>query len=323
MLRVLLTAAATAAAAVLLYLLCMGFFAFVHGFCTLRPRDRNFDPVHGGAAPGKKASLYRRLAFEGNRWWNTRDLQRCRITSRDGLVLRGALLPGSADRAALVVHGHRCCAGEVGFLSRMYHEMGFTVLAVDQRAHGKSEGHLLTMGQREAQDIADWADYLARRLPEARIVLHGCSMGAATVLYAGALPLPDSALCLISDCGYTSALEATLQEMRLEHPHLPLLRGVAVVCSGFCRLFGGFSLVVPDLRQAVSHCRLPALFLHGDADRAVPPAMSRELARLHPGFKQLALFEGAQHATSYFSDPTRYRTVCGDFISACAAKRAQ
>ena len=71
----------------------------------------------------------------------------------------------------------------------------------------------MTMGLWERFDIVEWAQYLAKRCPSCKLVLHGCSMGAATVLYASALALPREVCCCVADCGYTSPGEAFLQEL--------------------------------------------------------------------------------------------------------------
>ena len=305
-----------------LYLLLAGFAVYYKGLCRYTATDRNYDPARGDLPLNPKASRYRHLAQEGNRWWNTcADVQPCELKSRDGLTLRGGFLAGeeNSEYAVLVVHGHACCAGEMGFISRMYHEFGWHVLAVDQRAHGKSEGIHMTMGLWERFDIADWAAYLAERCPQCKLVLHGCSMGAATVLYASAQRLPQSVCCCVEDCGYTSPGEAFLQELHYKYSSLPLKRAVLGVTNLICRAVICFDLWWDDVRAAVRVSTLPTLFLHGTADRAVPHRMGQELFALHRGPKQLELFEGAQHAVSYFADEQRYRSCCRQFILACGA----
>ena len=76
----------------------------------------------------------------------------------------------------------------------------------DLRAAGTSDGIYLTMGVLESEDIKVWAEQIVERDPQAKIVLHGVSMGAATVLMASALDIKN--LCaVVEDCGYTSAYE--------------------------------------------------------------------------------------------------------------------
>jgi len=300
-----------------LYLLAAGFAVYYKGLCRYVATDRNYDPARGDLPLKATSSEYRHRAQEGNRWWNTNaQVQRCEIRACDDTVLRGGFLRGKddSDIAVLVVHGHACCAGEMGFISRMYHEMGCHVLAIDQRAHGKSEGIHMTMGLWERFDIVEWAQYLAKRCPSCKLVLHGCSMGAATVLYASALALPREVCCCIADCGYTSPGEAFLQELKVKYPFLKPRRWVLAVTNAICRSVIWFDMWRVDVRAAVKQSALPTLFIHGTGDRAVPHAMGEELYALHRGPKELQLFAGAAHAVSYFADPARYTSCCEQFI---------
>ena len=85
---------------------------------------------------------------------------------------------------------------------------GHNVLLVDQRGHGGSHGKTVAFGIKERFDCVDWARYAARRFGNGvNIILVGISMGAATVLYASELELPDQVCGIIADCPFSSAEE--------------------------------------------------------------------------------------------------------------------
>jgi predicted alpha/beta-fold hydrolase len=63
-------------------------------------------------------------------------------------------------------------------------ESNYNVLMIYQRAHGLSEGHAITFGEKERLDVLDWVNYSINELNASSIVLMGISMGAATVLMA-------------------------------------------------------------------------------------------------------------------------------------------
>ena len=229
------------------------------------------------------------------------------ITSRDGLKLRGRLyLRGGADAPVdLCFHGWRAVGlrdfsgGGMFLLGE-----GHNVLLVDQRAQGDSEGSTMTFGVLERWDCLDWLDYIQTR-PELRgpVTLYGVSMGAATVLLASALPLPENVRCIIADSPYSSP-EAILgkvsRDMGLpEKPALALLRGGAA-------LFGGFRFEGISCAEAVRHAQVPILLIHGEEDRFVPPEMSREIAAANPERVKLLTFPGAGHGLSYLTDTLRY-----------------
>ena len=110
------------------------------------------------------------------------------ITSEDGLKLHGTLFPAPGDSPNYVIGIH-------GFQSKAWHEyaphiefyrsIGFGMLLPDDRGHGQSEGAYATMGVKDRRDCISWANDLANRFgTQVRVLLHGVSMGGATVLSA-------------------------------------------------------------------------------------------------------------------------------------------
>ena len=71
----------------------------------------------------------------------------------------------------------------MGNFARDYRTCGFNVLMADNRAHGDSGGRYVGMGWLDHVDYLRWISPLVGTVgPDARIVLHGISMGGATAL---------------------------------------------------------------------------------------------------------------------------------------------
>ena len=109
------------------------------------------------------------------------------ITAQDGTPL-AARYYHHADGAplAIIFHGYRGYAERDGLGGyTLCTALGYNVLLPDQRAHGYSGGHTITMGVKERYDARDWTVWARSRFgPEVPIFLMGVSMGAATVLLA-------------------------------------------------------------------------------------------------------------------------------------------
>lgn len=107
-----------------------------------------------------------------------------------------------------MVHGYRSCNFyEFAHFALMYLEcFGWNVLIVDDYAHGQSDGKYIGFGWTDRQDIHSWTDWLVKRMgTDSRILLHGCSMGAAAVLTAaGEEKLPRQVCAVVADCGFSS-----------------------------------------------------------------------------------------------------------------------
>ena len=66
---------------------------------------------------------------------------------------------------------------DFGCVYEYYYNLGYSLLAVNQRAHGDSEGRYIYFGTRERYDCQKWAQYIASRIPsEQPIFLDGLSM---------------------------------------------------------------------------------------------------------------------------------------------------
>ncbi len=244
------------------------------------------------------------------------DYEPVRIRSDDGLTLFGRYYH-VADGAPLQIqmHGYRGHAyRDFSGGNKLAREAGINTLVVDQRAHGRSQGHTICFGVKERYDCLRWAQYAAERWPDVPITLAGISMGAATVLMASDLPLPEQVKGILADCGYTSP-RAIIRKVCWSLPRA--FRAFYPFTSLSAELFGHFDPDGASALGAVSNTRLPVLLIHGEADDFVPCEMSRELEAACTGPVRLETFPGAGHGGSYLKDPERYTRVWLEFMESC------
>ncbi len=230
------------------------------------------------------------------------------VISFDGLRLRGRFYEYSAGAPVeIMFHGYRGNSDRdlSGWVIRAHRE-GKSALIVDHRACGRSEGQVVTFGINESRDCINWIDYVIKNIdPEAKIILTGVSMGAATVMMAaGREELPENVVGIIADCGYTSPREIikkTMRDMKLS----PSLLYPFVRLGG--RLFGNFDIEEASPIEAMKKCRVPVIFVHGDTDSFVPYDMSvRNFEACAAEKKRLVAVKGAAHGVAYHSDPEGY-----------------
>ena len=236
------------------------------------------------------------------------------VTSFDGLKLYGKFYeykPGAPIE--LMFHGYRGSAERdlAGGVQRAF-LVGRSVLLVDQRCCGKSEGCTITFGVNEHRDCLTWVEFVRNHFgDEVKLVLTGISMGAATVLMAGGQPLPDNVIGILADCGYTSPKEIIRCVIR--DMGIPVWLGYPFVKLG-ARLFGHFNLEELSPVEMVKQCRLPVIFYHGEDDDFVPCQMSREMYEACASRKQLVTVPGAAHGLSYPVAPELYLQTLRDFF---------
>ena len=190
---------------------------------------------------------------------------------------------------------------------------GINILMVDERTHGKSEGKATTFGIRERYDCKLWTEYAVSRFGEKTdLILAGVSMGAATVMMASTLGLPENARAIVADCGFSepaAIIKETIRKMKL-----PVKPFYLLVSLG-AHVFGGFDLKEATALSAVKKLQIPILFIHGKEDTVVPLSMCEELYESCAGKKEKLIVEEADHANSAVVDFEAYERAVMDFLN--------
>jgi len=235
------------------------------------------------------------------------------ITSHDGLRLYGGYYhKKNGAPLAIQFHGYRSMRVR-DFSGGAYEalELGENVLLVDQRAHGKSDGKVISFGIKERFDCKAWVEYAIERFgKDVKIILYGISMGAATVLMASELDLPENVVGIVADCPYsspTAIIKKVCRDMKL-----PATLVYPFVKAG-AMLFGGFNPDEASPVKAVKNANVPILLIHGEGDRFVPPYMSDEIAEAGKTVTYLKVPE-ATHALSMLYDRNTYISALKDFL---------
>lgn len=194
--------------------------------------------------------------------------------------------------AILYLHGIRWSLGNNLHRIARWRALGFSVLAIDYRGFGRSDGEMPAEAQIYADARAAWAE-LGRRVPQAeRRFIYGHSLGAAVAIDLAASV--DDAAGVIAEAGFTSLPDVVAES------YLPL------------------SWLVSERFDALAKARtlrVPALFLHGTADRLVPPAMSARLYEATPEPKRLHWIEGAGHGNWGGVGLPAYRSAILGFVA--------
>lgn len=237
------------------------------------------------------------------------------IMANDGRkIVATHLLPDkSGEKWAILVHGYGRDQRYAGDYADEYLERGYHVLTPDLCASGKSEGQYITMGVRESEEIALWIQEIAAKYPESEIVLHGVSMGAATVLMTASREDAVNLSAVIEDCGYTSAYEMFSEQIGVIFglPSFPIMEFVDVV-SGI-KTGARISEAAPI--KVMEQVEVPTLFIHGSEDKLVPPGMMEELYNVCKARKEKLVVRGAGHGDAMKADGKAYWKCIFSFLS--------
>ena len=249
-------------------------------------------------------------------WFDKQALDEFEIVNAKGFKLKGWLLPADEPSDVYVFgsHGYRSSGmGEFDRMAKFYHDKGWNVFLVDHQAAGMSEGKYIGFGYHEYRDCLQWLDFMNNHFGNnIQIVLHGVSMGSATVmLMAGSGRLPSNVKFVVADCGYTSAYNQFVHNAKGMHvPSFPIID----VANFFNRVISGYDFKDASPIDAVKNVSVPMIFIHGANDDFVPTHMVNELFEAcSSGHKELLIVEGAAHAESYPTDSESYEKLINSY----------
>ena len=215
----------------------------------------------------------------------------------------------------ILFHGYKGSAERdlCGAVYRCF-ALGHNALIVDHRASGKSDGRVISFGINESRDCLDWINFVIKNIDaNAKIIITGISMGAATVMTAAGRELPKNVVGVLADCGYTSTkdiIKKVVTDMKLP----------ANIVYPFARLgaiiFGGFDPDSSSPIESMKKCALPIIFFHGDSDDYVPCYMSKQnFDACASERKHLVITEGAGHGLCFPTDTDAYFCEVRKFFS--------
>ena len=204
------------------------------------------------------------------------DFESLTLTSADGLRLAAWYVPSKNGAAIIVQHGYKSDREEMLDEAAMLAKHGYGILLVDLRAHGLSEGDLITFGRLETQDVDAAYQYLLTRSdvdPE-RIGALGNSMGAVTVLlYAAQNPAIKA---VVSDSAFSSLQDEVAQGVQRvtglpAFPFAPMIQFFAERQAGFS------ASEVAAVEHIDEISPRPVLILQGGADSLIPADSGQNL----------------------------------------------
>lgn len=202
------------------------------------------------------------------------------VTTADGVVqIHGWWIPADKPQAKVLLYLYHNAINIGANISQAnsFHKLGYSVLLIDYRGFGLSEGDSPSESQVYQDAQIAW-NYLTqqRRIPAKKIFIYGHSLGGAIAINL-AVKHPEAAGLIV---------QSSLTSMR-----------------DMTKRFGIFWLLPVDflLRQRfeslekIKLLKIPVLFIHGTDDPQIPAEMSQKLFAAAPHPKKLILIPKVGH----------------------------
>ena len=255
---------------------------------------------------------------EVKKWSEETPQEKLEIKAKDDITLRATAYYNKTENQenhnwVIVAHGYRSKPSWVASIGmHFYKEKGYNVLIPSMRATEESEGKYIGMGWLDKDDIIGWINKIIEKDKNAKIILHGSSMGAATVLMASGEKLPSNVKAIIADSSYTSVWDIFKSELkaRFNLPAFPLMQMFRLIAIIQAKYDTKEASVIDQVKKS----NTPTLLIHGDADDFVPVTMEPEIYKAIPGGKDQLIIKGAGHTKSRYREPETYYKKVYEFI---------
>ena len=258
----------------------------------------------------------KKIAKENSEKWSEAIRQKqVEVKANDNITLRGTeyLNQEETNKWTIILHGYRSNPSSVLTIGEHFSEKGYNVLIPSMRACADSEGEYVGMGWLDKEDLKCWINLIIEENKNAEIILHGSSMGAATVLMASGDELPANVKNIIADSGYTSVWDifASEAKARFNLPEFPVLNMFQIVANRKAK----YDIKEASSLKQVKKSKTPILFIHGDKDDFVPEYMCEKLYDATNCKKEKLIIHGAGHTDGKYREPEKYYNTIFDWIS--------
>jgi len=302
-----------------LLIILVGYVAY--SMVLIRQKEKRHVQNFNDEETQRQSEISNTMREEGRAWFDTKGAQDVSLQSRDGLKLCGWYLPAPKPSNKMVVFSHGFTNHGLGefppFFKFYSEELNFHLLIPDHRSHGRSEGKYIGFSGLEWQDILDWADSFVGHLgSDPQVVLHGMSMGAATVMNCNVHNPPDYVKFIIEDCGFTNGFEiqwlCAKRDLKMPKFLLPVMWATGM----WYKVFTGKSLRKDcDPYGNIEKFSKPTLFVSGEGDPFVPAEMSIRCHGAATVPKELFLVPDAKHCMAYYLDQEGYQEKLRAWVS--------
>ena len=240
------------------------------------------------------------------------------------------LFPAADDngRWVIQIHGRGSSRSEALRAVPLFHDLGYTSLAVSYRNDGeapRSRQGTYTLGATEWRDV-DAAVGFAIRRGAREIVLMGWSMGGQIALQLDLNSAHrEKIVGLILESPAVDWSDVLHYQARLLHVPKPVISfALGALSSEWGGPVRGSGERIPlerlDIVSRADELRHPILVLHSDEDGFVPSGGSHALALARPDLVTLEVFHTARHTKLWNYDQERWTRAITEWVEALDAR---
>ena len=239
------------------------------------------------------------------------------VQAPDGVGLRSWKIRAATPNGDWVLLFHGVSDNRTGVMSpaEFLLRHGYSVVAMDSRAHGESGGAMATYGWKERYDTVAITNALFAGENVRHLFALGVSMGAAIALQSAAVEPRIEAV--VAEDPFANLREVAYDYSGLQLSPLlgkTLFRPAVMVAMHSIAKEGGFDPDDVSPEKAVAGRAFAVLLICGTADHRIPCRHAERIYQAARGPKQLWVVQGAGHAGALGRAPAEYERRVIDFF---------
>ena len=286
---------------------------------------RRKDDKHWGREPSCLEPEHLQMYSEGEAWQSrcAENKQDIHIVNRDGMNLYGEFYGNCSDSCVIILSGRTESLKYGYYFAIPYWDAGYSVMVLDPRAHGLSDGRYNTAGFEESGDILEWTRYAYEVLGVRSVIFHGICIGAA----GGMLAItnescPDYVKGIITDGMFPNFGES--MKNHLIERKKPV-KGLYRMINFWAKHYTGHSFDFGPI-NVIQKLDKPLLMLQSKEDKYSLPEFAEKLYALAGSEqKRLVYFEHGMHSMLRYTDSKRYdesiKSFLGEYLPSASIEK--
>ncbi len=243
------------------------------------------------------------------------------VRAPDGILLRGWKVRAAKPNGDWVLLFHGVSDNRIGVIghAEFLLRSGYSVVMMDARAHGASDGAMATYGWLERNDTRAIVEALESSEKVGHLYALGESMGASIALQSAAVEprieavVAESAFSNLREVSYDYAglrLSAWLGKT--------LFRPASMVAIHYAQEEGGFHFDDVSPERAVAARPFPVFLICDARDRNIPCRHSERIHKSATGWKQFWRVPRAGHTAALGTAPAEFTSRVLNFFESVA-----